>query len=70
MTRWDFLRPPKIEQICRDGARGVKLGWIRAVKLRLTKIVKWRLMVVASLISEKSVVWNVKDWTSLVKCRS
>ena len=40
------------------------------VKLRLTKIVKWRLMVVASLILEKSVVWNVNDLTSLVKCRS
>ena len=43
---------------------------MRVVKLSPTKIVKWRLMVVASLISEKSVVWNVKDWTSLVKGRS
>ena len=70
MTRWEFQRLPKIEQTCLDGARGVKLGWIRVVKLRLTKIVKWSLIVVASLISEKSVVWNVKDWTSLVKSRS
>ena len=43
---------------------------MRVVKLSPTKIVKWRLMVVASLISEKCVVWNVKDWTSLVKSRS
>ena len=70
MTRWEFQRLPKIEQTYLDGARGVKLGWMRVVKLRLTKIVKWRLMVVASLISEKFVVWNVKDWTSLVKSRS
>ena len=66
----DFLRLPKIELTCLDGARGVKLGWIQVEKLSLTKIVKWRLMVVASLISEKSVVWNVKDWTSPVKGRS